>query len=61
MIRRLDEARKREGIDFSGNAKVNLGGVYMEGFFLLVVDSEEDGNGDNDNDNNGDGDDDKEK
>ena len=59
MIRRLDEARKRDGIDFDGNAKVDLGGVDMKGFFQSVVDAEEDG--DEDNDDNNDGDDDKEK
>ena len=57
MIRRLDESRKRDGIDFAGNAKVNLGGVDMEGFFRSVVELEEDGDGDNDDndyDNGGD-------
>ena len=59
MIMRLDEARKRGGIDFGGNAKVDLGGMVMEGFFRSVVDAEEDGDEDNDDDD--DGDDDKEK
>ena len=33
MIRRLNEARKRYGIDFAVNSKVDLGGVDTEGFF----------------------------
>ena len=61
MIRRIDEARKSDGIDFSGNSKVDLGGVDMEGFFQLVVYAEEGGDGDNNNDDDNDGDYEKEK
>ena len=57
MIRMPDEARNRDGIYFAVNAKVDLGGVDMEGFFRSVVNAEEDGDGDNDDndyDNGGD-------
>ena len=60
MIRSPNEARKRDGIDFSRNAKVDLGGMDMKGFFRSVVDAEEDGDGDNDDDED-DNDNDKEK
>ena len=60
MIRRIDKARKRDGIDFSGNAKINLGEMDMEGFFLSLVDAEEDRDGDNYDDNDN-GDNDKER
>ena len=59
MLRRLDEARKRDGIDFAGNANVDMGGMDMEGFFLSVVDAEEDRDGDNNDDDDNDGEDDK--
>ena len=65
MIRRLNDARNRDSIDFARNVKVDLGGVDMEGFFRSVVNAEEDRDGDNndddDNDDDNDGDDDKEK
>ena len=55
MIRRLDEARKRDGIDFAGNFKVDLGRMDMEVFFQSVVDTEEYGDGKNNyDDDNGD-------